>query len=81
MVQQLTIFDALPKKKEFKFGEPVKVVEVTEDMDVETYFYLQGLQSKRGLIARVIRRPSLQYEVDFNGQIAIIYHDELEEAE
>lgn len=77
MVQQLTIFDALP----FKFGDPVKVVEITEDVDAETYFYLQDLQCKRGLIAKVIRQPSLQYEVDFDGRIAIIYHGELEGVE
>lgn len=77
-MQQLTIFDALPKVKEFKFGDPVKVVEVTEDMDVETYFYLQSLQDRRGLIVKVIRQPSLQYEVDFKGRIASVYHGELE---
>lgn len=77
-MQQLTIFDSLPAVREFKFSEPVKVVKATEDMDAETYFYLQGLQGKRGLIMKVIRQPSLQYEVDFNGEIAIVYHEELE---
>lgn len=78
MVQQLTIFDALPVRKEFKFGDPVKVIEINEQMDGEAYYYLSLFTGKRGLIAKVIRQPSLQYEVDFNGQIAIIYHSELE---
>lgn len=78
MVQQLTIFDSLPKAKEFKFGDAVKVVEVKEDMDVETYYYLPKFKGKRGLIMKVIRQPLLQYEVDFNGKMAILYHEELE---
>lgn len=77
-MRQLTIFDALPKRQEFKFGDPVRVIEVTEYMDVETYFYLLFLQGLRGLIVKVIRQPTLQYEVDFNGVIKIIYHEELE---
>lgn len=77
-MQQLTIFDALPTQKEFRFGDPVRVIPVTDDMCAEQYFYLQDLQGKRGLIVKVIRQPTLQYEVDFGGVIKIIYHDELE---
>jgi len=77
-MQQLTIFDALPKVQEFKFGDPVRIVEVTEDMDVEAYCYLPRFEGKRGLVMKVIRQPSLQYEVDFNGEFAIVYHEELE---
>lgn len=78
MVQQLTIYDALPKQKEFKFGDPVRVIEIDDSMDAETHHYLSMYQGKRGLIAKVIRQPSLQYEVDFNGRIASVYHGELE---
>lgn len=78
MVQQLTIFDVLPQKKEFKFGNPVKVIEINEQMDDKAYYYLSLFTGKRGLIAKVIRQPTLLYEVDFDGKIAIIYHEELE---
>lgn len=78
---QLTIFDALPKVREFKFGDPVKVIEINEQMDAETSYYLSKFTGKRGLIVKVIRQPSLQYHVDFDGEIAIIYHEELEGTE
>lgn len=80
-MQQLTIFDALPTHKEFRFGDPVRVIPATEDMLAEQYFYLLDLQGKRGLIFKVIRQPTLQYEVDFDGVVKIIYHEELEGAE
>ena len=78
MVQQLTIFDVLPKVKEFEIGDVVKVVIDPTVKDVETIFYLPKFVGLEGRIVKVVRRPVLQYDVDFNGQIAIIYHGELE---
>lgn len=81
MVQQLTIFDALPKKKEFEVDDVVKVVIDPEEKDVETIFYLPKFVGMKGRVVKVVHRPSLQYEVDFNGQIASVYHGELEGVE
>ena len=78
MVQQLSIFDALPIQKEFEINDVVEVVVDPQEKDVETIFYLPKFAGMKGRIVKVIRRPSLQYEVDFNGQLASVYHDELE---
>lgn len=73
---QLTIFDV--DSQPFNFGDAVQVINATDDMEAETFLYLQDLQNKKGLIMKVINRPSLQYEVDFNGKSAMVYHHELE---
>lgn len=73
---QLTIFDVVDSQP-FNVGDAVQVIDVTNDMDVETYYYLQDLQDKQGLVLKSIEKPSLQYEVDFNGKLAIVYHHEL----
>lgn len=78
MFHQLTIFEMEPKPKEFKHGDIVQVIKLTQDMDIETYFYLQDFANIKGLIEKVVRRPKLQYEVDFNGKTGIVYHEELE---
>lgn len=75
-MQQLTIYDAL--QVEFEPSDLVRVIEPTSDMDAETHHYLSLFHGKNGLIVKVIRQPTLQYHVDFNGQIAIVYHHELE---
>lgn len=75
-MQQLTIYDAL--QVEFEPSDLVKVIEPTDAMDAETHHYLSLFTGKTGLIVKVIRQPTLQYHVDFNGQIAIVYHHELE---
>lgn len=74
---QISIFDVVDSQP-FNFGDAVRVVNVTEDMDVETYHYLQKFESEKGLVLKAIEQPSLQYEVDFNGKLAIVYHHELE---
>lgn len=73
---QLTIFDVL--QEEFNPGDTVRVVELNDDMNAETHHYLSLFQGKRGLITKVIPRPILQYEIDFNGRLAIVHHVELE---
>ncbi len=72
---QLTIFDVVDSP--FDVGDAVQVVSVTDDMDAETYFYLPKFQNKKGSILKVIEEPSLQYEIDFDGKFAILYHTEL----
>lgn len=72
---QLTIFDVVDSP--FNFGDPVQVVDVTDDMDAETHGYLQLFEGKRGSILKAIEQPILQYEIDFDGKFAILYHTEL----
>lgn len=72
---QLTIFDVVDSP--FDVGDAVQVINVTDDMDAETYGYLQLFEGKRGSILKAIEQPKLQYEIDFDGNFAILYHDEL----
>ncbi len=41
MVQQLTIFDAAPKKEAFAVGDTVEVVVNVSEKHVEDYYYLK----------------------------------------
>ena len=41
MVQQLTIFDAAPKKEAFAVGDSVEVVVNVAEKEVEDYYYLK----------------------------------------
>jgi hypothetical protein len=41
MVQQLTIFDAVPMKEAFAVGDTVEIVVNVEEKDVEDYYYLK----------------------------------------
>lgn len=72
---QLTIFDIV--EDHFNVGDTVQVVNVNDKMGAETYFYLSDLEGKWGTITKIIKHPSLQYELDFDGHIAIVYHTEL----
>lgn len=78
MVQQLTIFDALPTIA-LGVGDAVEVVADVDESKVEDYYYLQDYKGLTGRVAKVIRRPVLQYEVEFNKKVwnGIIYHEEL----
>ena len=76
-MQQLTIFDALPKKEAFAVGDTVEVVVNVEEKDVEDYYYLQGFVGLKGRIVEVI--PGLQYEVQYEkkDRVGIFRHSEL----
>ena len=63
MVQQLTIFDAVPKKEAFDVGDTVEVVVNVEEKDVEDYYYLKVFEGMKGRIVKVL--PRRQYEVLF----------------
>ena len=79
MVQQLSIFDALQKVKEFEINDVVEVVASTNQTDVETYYYLQEFEGFRGWVIKIIRVPDLQYEVRYEKKerVGIFRHDEL----
>ena len=49
----------------------------TKRMTVEAFYYLSNFKDKRGTISKVIKKPSLQYEVEVGNQVAHVYHDEL----
>ncbi|KAA0941599.1 hypothetical protein FQ087_20800 [Sporosarcina sp. ANT_H38] len=81
MVQQLTIFDAVPKEEAFGVGDTVEVVVNVEEKDVEDYYYLQDFVGLKGRVVKVI--PGLQYEVQFKkkDRIGVFRHDELKRSE
>ncbi|AMQ06573.1 hypothetical protein [Sporosarcina psychrophila] len=76
MVQQLTIFDAVPKEA-FAIGDAVEVVVNVEEKEVEDYYYLKLYEGSKGQIVKFL--PLRQYEVLFakSNQIRIFRHGEL----
>ncbi len=76
---QLTIFEvAEPDVIPFEIGDMVRItIPDYKRADPESFYYLQDFECERGVITKVVHVPSLQYEVDFDGRIAIVYHDEL----
>jgi len=81
MVQQLTIFDAVPVKEAFAVGDTVEVVVNVEEREVEDYYYLKSHEGSEGRIVKVLH--GLQYEVLFarSNQIGIFRHGELKRSE
>ncbi|KAA0944096.1 hypothetical protein FQ087_18390 [Sporosarcina sp. ANT_H38] len=81
VVQQLTIFDALPKKAAFVVGDTVEIVVNVEEKEVEDYYYLQDFVGLKGRVVKMI--PGLQYEVQFKkkDRIGILRHEELKRSE
>lgn len=80
------------EKREFEEVPPKEVIEVipfdkNDNVRVivpdlvhgnsEDHFYLADFAGKRGKVLKVIHKPSLQYELDFDGKFAIIRHEEL----
>lgn len=76
MVQQLTIFDALPAIA-FAIGDMVTVVANVDESRVEDYYYLKTFDGAKGKVIKVL--PKLQYEVLFvrDNQVGIFRHSEL----
>ena len=76
MVQQLTIFDALPKVA-FAVGDTVEVVSEVDESEIEDYYYLKSFGGAKGKVVKVL--PKLQYEVLFakDNQIGIFRQGEL----
>ncbi|WP_421100976.1 hypothetical protein ACOKXV_11425 [Sporosarcina psychrophila] len=80
MVQQLTIFDAVPAIA-FELGDTVEVVVNVEEKEVEDYYYLKLYEGAKGRIVKFL--PKRQYEVLFakSNQIRIFRHGELRRSE
>ena len=84
MVQQLTIFDAVPVKEAFAVGDTVEVVVNVEEKEVEDYYYLKTYEGSEGRVVRVVKvLPGQQYEVLFarNNRIGIFRQGELRRSE
>ena len=77
MVQQLTIFDAVPKKEAFVVGETVEVVKHPDWERHNSITNHQGFVGLKGRVVKVIR--GLQYEVFFSSKnrTGIFRHGEL----
>ena len=76
IVQQLTIFDALPTIV-FAVGDTVEVVVNVPESAVEDYYYLKTFEGAKGKVIKVL--PKSQYEVLFakDNQVGIFRKDEL----
>ena len=76
MVQQLTIFDALPTIA-FDVGDTVEVVADVDESQVEDYYYLKSFEGAKGKVIKMLSKS--QYEVLFakDNQVGIFRHDEL----
>lgn len=76
MVQQLTIFDALPTIA-FEVGDAVEVVADVDERQVEDYYYLKSFERAKGKVVKVL--PESQYEVLFanDNQVGIFRQSEL----
>jgi hypothetical protein len=61
VVQQLTIFDAVPKKETFAVGDTAEVVVNVSEKDVEDYYYLKVFEGMEGRIVNVL--PRRQYKL------------------
>lgn len=56
MVQQLTIFDAVPVTDTFAIGDAVEVVINVPEKDVEVYYYHKTYEGSEGRIVKVLPR-------------------------
>ena len=76
MVQQLTIFDAVPTIA-FELGDTVEVVVNVKEKEVEDYYYLKLYEGSKGRVVKFL--PKRQYEVLFakSNQIRIFRESEL----
>lgn len=76
MVQQLTIFDALPAVA-FAVGDTVEVWCNVNQSQVEDYYYLKTFEGAKGKVIKVL--PKSQYEVLFakDNQVGIFRQGEL----
>lgn len=62
----------------YEVGDSVRVdPECLDENDVLNYNYLFDFLKKRGMVTKVIHKPTLQYEVAFGDTIAFMYHQDL----
>ena len=77
-MNQLSIFEMPIETMPFEITDNVRIfISKERQQDVESFYYLNDFKNVRGKVLKVVEVPSLQYEVDFNGKLGIVYHDEL----
>ncbi|WP_338657350.1 hypothetical protein V6B14_22490 (plasmid) [Sporosarcina psychrophila] len=81
--QQLSLFESAELKSvelimTFEIGDRVQItIPEYKQRDTESFFYLQDFLNKRGTVLKVLEHLKIQYEVEVENKIAIVYHDEL----
>ena len=72
--EQPYIEDIVP----YEIGDSVRVdPDSLDESDVLNYNYLFDYLKKKGIVQKVIHKPSLQYEVAYGDTIAYMYHKDL----
>lgn len=76
MVQQLTIFDALPTVA-FAVGDAVEVVADVDKSQVEDYYYLKAYEGAVGIVVKVLSKSQCEVLFAKDNQIGIFRQCEL----
>ena len=72
--EQPYIEDILP----YEIGDFVRVdIDSLDENDVLNYNYLLDFVKKKGIVKKIVLKPTLQYEVAFGDTIAHMYHKDL----
>lgn len=62
----------------YEVGDSVRVdLDNLDEKDVLNYNYLLDYLKKKGIIKKVIHKPTLQYKVAYGDTIAYMYHKDL----
>lgn len=73
-IETLYIEDIVP----YEIGDSVRVdPDNLDENDVLNYNYLLDYLKKKGIVTKVILKPTLQYEVAYGDTIACMYHKDL----
>lgn len=62
----------------YELGDSVRVdIDILDENDVLNYNYLLDFVKKKGIVKKIVHKPTLQYEVAFGDTIAHMYHKDL----
>ncbi|MEK4488036.1 hypothetical protein MHH81_21230 [Psychrobacillus sp. FSL H8-0484] len=62
----------------YEIGDTVRVdPDKLAEKDVLNYNYLLEYLRKKGIVKKVIKNPTLQYEIAYGDKIAFLYHTDL----
>ncbi|ARD47593.1 hypothetical protein [Sporosarcina sp. P33] len=71
MQEQLDIFSTeveIIREQPIRIYDEVRVRAAVDDDDVETFYYLQEYEGRKGLVVKRVSRKLNQYEVEFQGK-------------